>query len=89
MKHRKALFTSIWTIALGIALWISGQILGGYGIIYHAGDWWNPSWYELTWAFHLGAGLALFGIIVLILGVFGIITTAMKEYLDREKEKSA
>jgi len=84
MKHRKALFVSIWTIALGIVLWISGQIIGGYGIIYHAGDWWNPSRYELIWAFRLVVGLVSFGVVVLILGVFGLITTAMKEYLDRE-----
>jgi len=88
MKHRKALFISVWVIALGIVLWVSGQIIGGQGIIYHAGGWWNPSWYELTWAFYLGVGLAWSGVIALILGVFGIVTTAMKEYLDREKEQS-
>lgn len=87
MKHRKALFASIWMIALGVSLWISGQVVGSkFGIIYHEGSWWNPAWYELTWAFHLGVGLALSGIVVIILSIFGIVTASVKEVLDRKKE---
>jgi len=89
MKHRKSLFISIWIIATGVVLWISGSIVGGMGIIYHAGGWFSSGWYELTWAYYLGVGLVWSGIIAIILGVFGIITTAIKEYLDREKEKSS
>lgn len=85
MKHRRALFVSIWIIAMGIVLWISGQVVGGMGIIYHAGGWFSSGWYELTWAYYLGVGLVWAGIIVIILGAFGIITTGIKEYLDREK----
>jgi hypothetical protein len=87
MKHRKALFVSIWVIAIGIVLWISGSVVGGVGIIYHAGGWFTPAWYELTWAFYLGVGLVWAGIIAIILGAFGMLTTVLKEYLDREKQK--
>lgn len=88
MKHRKALLTSIWVIALGIALWISGSVIGGMGIIYHEGGWFNPGWYELTWAYYLGIALAWSGIIAIIFGVFGIITTGIKEHLDKGKQVS-
>ena len=70
-------------IALGIILWISGSIIGDMGIIYHAGGWFNPSWQELIWVFYLGVGTVWSGIIALILGVFGIITTFIREYLDK------
>ena len=84
MKHRKSLLASVWIIAVGIALGISGSIIGGTGIIYHAGQWFNPSWYEYTLIYYLGVGLLWSGIIVLILGVFGIVTTFIREFLDRE-----
>ena len=84
MKHRKSLLLSIWGLAIGIILLISGEIVGGMGIIYHAGGWFTPSWYEATWAFYLGVGLLWSGIIILILGVFEIVTTFIREYLDRE-----
>lgn len=83
MKHRKSLLISIWVIALGIILWISGSIIGGMGIIYHAGGWFSPSWYEGTWMYYLGVGMVWSGITALILGVFGIITTFIREYLDK------
>jgi hypothetical protein len=84
MKHRKSLLLSIWGIAVGIVLWISGSIVGGMGIIYHAGGWFTSGWYEETWGFYLGVGLVWSGIIILILGAFGVLTTFIKEYLDRE-----
>lgn len=78
------MFLSIWGIAIGISLLISGSLVGGIGIIYHAGGWFSSSWYETTWAYYVGVGLAWSGIIVLILAVFGLITTFIREYLDRE-----
>jgi len=84
MKHRKSLLLSIWGIAVGIILWVSGSIIGGMGIIYHAGGWFSPEWYEFTTGFYLGVGLAWSGIIVLIIGAFGIGTTFLREYLDKE-----
>ena len=83
MKHRKSLLVSVWVIAIGIVLWIPGSIIGGMGIIYHSGGWFTPSTYEYTWMFYLGVGMVWSGIIVLILGVFGIITTFIREYLDK------
>jgi len=88
MKHRRALFRSIWVIAVGIALYISGLVVGGMGIIYHAGGWFNPGWYEYTWGFYLGVGLVWAGITDLIFGFFGFGTTLLKEYLDREKNQT-
>jgi len=89
MKHRRSLFISIWVIAIGIVLWISGSIIGGMGIIYHAGGWFNPSWYELTSMYYFGVGMVWSGIIALILGVFGIITTFIREYLDKEQKAAS
>jgi hypothetical protein len=86
MKHRKSLLISIWVIAIGIVLWISGDIVGGMGIIYHAGGLFSSSWYEYTSVFYLGVGMVWSGIIAIILGVFGIITTFIREYLDREQK---
>jgi hypothetical protein len=66
VKHEKALFTSIWVIAIGMALLISGLAVGGsMGINYMN-------------AFIVG------GIVGLVFGFFGIITTLLKETLDRE-----
>jgi len=84
MKHRKSLLLSIWGIAIGIILLISGSVVGGMGIIYHAGGWFAPLWYEETWVYNLGVGIVWSGIIVLILGAFGILTTFIREHLDRE-----
>jgi hypothetical protein len=86
MKYRKSLLISIWVIAIGIVLWISGNIIGGMGIIYHAGGFFSSSWYEYTWVFNLGVGMAWAGIIILILGAFGILTTSIREYLDKEQK---
>jgi hypothetical protein len=88
MKHKKSLFASIWIIALGIVFWISGSIIGDMGIVYRAGGWFGIAWHELTWVYCLSVGLAWSGITVIILGVFGIITAGMKEYLNREKGKA-
>jgi len=87
MKHRKSLFISIWVIAFGIILWLSGSVLAFYGRIFHAGGFVIRGWYEYTWVYYLGVGIFWSGIAATILGAFGIITTGIKEYLDREKEK--
>jgi hypothetical protein len=80
MKHRKSLLASIWIIAIGIILWISGPIIRDTGIIYHG------YWYELTWVYYLGVGIVWSGVSIFILGTFGIITTFIREYLDKERK---
>ena len=87
MKHRKTLLISIWLIAIGIILWFSGSIVAGFGIIYHVGRWFTSGWYELTGAYYLGVGLVWSGIISILVGAFGLVTTGIKEYLDREKKE--
>jgi len=84
MKHRKSLLLSIWGIALGIILLISGPIVAGVGRIYHPSGFATIGWYEATWVYYLGVGMVWSGIIILILGAFGVVTTFIKEYLDRE-----
>lgn len=75
MKHRKALMGSIWAIALGVILWVSA--LFPYQL------------YELAWSHYLVVGLAWAGTITIILGIFGLTTTVLKEYLDRREEANA
>lgn len=83
MKHRKSLLLSILGIAIGIILWFSGAIVNHIGIIYHYGGT-ASGYYEYTTVYYVGIGLGLSGVILLILGVFGIIITIMRENLDRE-----
>jgi hypothetical protein len=78
MKHRRSLLLSIWGIAIGIILWISGAVVGGnFGMIYHEGSWFSAD---------LGLGLVWAAIIILILGAFGIGTTFLREFLDRDQK---
>ena len=83
MKHRKSLLISIWVIAIGGSLRISGSIIGDVGIIYHAGGWFTFGWYELIWVCYPGVGMAWSGIIAIVLEAFGIATTFIREYLDK------
>lgn len=87
LKHKKSLIVSIWVIAIGIILWVSGAIVGDLGIIYHPPELFTSGWYEYTLAFYVGVGMQWAGVIALILGFFGIITTVIMEYWDRERKQ--
>lgn len=86
MKHRRSLFASMWIIAIGIFLLIIAPTIVDYGVIYHAGDWLHVGWYEYTGIYDFAVALFWVGVAMLILGSFGIVTTMMREYLDREKD---
>jgi len=58
-------------------------MIGGVGIIYHAGGWFTFGWYELIWVCYPGVGMAWSGIIAIVLEAFGIATTFIREYLDK------
>jgi len=84
MKHRRGLFISIWTIALGTILLVSASLVGTF--TFHSVWWFNPAYYEPAWAYYMAIGLSWSGVVVLIGGVFGIFTTFLSEYLDRQKK---
>jgi len=43
MRMKKYLIASIWVIAVGIILWLSGLIIGGTGVIFDIGKWFATS----------------------------------------------
>lgn len=75
MKHRKALIGCLWAIGLGVILWVSA--LFPYQL------------YELDWSHYLVVGLSWAGTIVIILGIFGLGTTALREYWDAKEQANA
>ena len=75
MKNRTSLIATIWVIAVGIILWIVGSQIGG---MFAAQTTMNYVGFGIMWA----------GIVLLILGVFGVITTAIMEYLDTSKKQT-
>jgi hypothetical protein len=85
MKHRKSLLLSIWGIAIGIILSIIGYIVSRTGIVYHPAQFLvSAEWWEYTTVYYLGFAVMWLGIAIVILAVFGIGTTFIREYLDRE-----
>jgi hypothetical protein len=85
MKHKKPLL-SICGIAVGIILLISGSIVSGMGIIRHWGGDNTAAYFEYTTGYYVGVCMGAAGTIILILGVFGIVITFIREYLDRERK---
>ena len=74
MKHRRALFTTIWIIAIGVVL----ATLSAFP--------WEQS--KAMYGYVISLGLQWSGIVVAILGIFALIMTFLNEYLDREKTLS-
>ena len=71
MMHRKYLIGSIWAIAVGTVLAYIGTEL-----------WKMVQW--LTIGYYIAVGLTWGGGAVIVFGVFGLISTAILEYLDRK-----
>jgi hypothetical protein len=86
MKHRKSLLLSSCGIAIGIVLLISGSIVSGMGIIFHWGGDNTAAGYEYTTVWYVGEGMMCAGLIILILGVLGVATAFIREYLDRKRK---
>ncbi len=83
---KKYLIASIWVIAVGIILWFCGLIIGGTGVIFDIGKWFLTS-HILT--YNVAIALVWGGIILFIIGAFGIITALLKGRLDKGPKKVA
>jgi hypothetical protein len=84
-RNKKYLIASIWVIVVGIILLFCGVIIGGgMGVIYDIGKWFDASHIMI---YTVAIGLAWVGIILFIIGVFGIITALLKGHLDKGQSK--
>jgi len=82
----KYLIASIWVIAVGFILWLCGSIIGGIGVIFDIGKWFSAG-HALT--YDVAIGLVWGGIILFIIGVFGVVTALLKGHLDKGQKKVA
>jgi hypothetical protein len=78
MKHRKSFLLSVLGIVIGIILWFSGAILNHIGIVHHYSGG-AAGIYEYTTLYYLGIALGFAGVILIILGIFGLVITIIKE----------
>jgi uncharacterized membrane protein YdjX (TVP38/TMEM64 family) len=79
----KYLIASIWVIVIGIILGICGYIIGGTEVI-DIGKWFAAG-HTLT--FNVAIALVWGGIILFIIGVFGIVTALLKGHMDKSQKK--
>jgi hypothetical protein len=75
----KYLIASIWVIVVGIILGICGLIIGGTGVT-DIGEWFAAGH---TLIYNVGIALVWGGIILFIIGLFGIITSLIKGHSDK------
>jgi hypothetical protein len=85
-RNKKYLIASIWVIVIGIILWLCGLIIGGMGVIFDIGKWFAAG-HIIT--YDVAIGLVWGGIILFIIGVFGIVTALLKGHLDKGQKKVA
>jgi hypothetical protein len=81
----KYLIASIWVIAVGIIFWICGWIIGGMGVFSDLSKWFSAG-HTLT--YDVAIGLVWGGIILFIVGVFGIVTSLLKGHSDKQQKKA-
>ena len=82
---KKYLIASIWVIVVGIILWLCGVIIGGgLGVFFDILKWFDAG-HTLT--YNVAIGLVWGGIILFIVGVFGIVTALLKGHLDKGQKK--
>jgi hypothetical protein len=80
-RSKKYLIASIWVIVVGIILWLCGLIIaGGTAVFFYIGKWFDAGH---TMTYNVAIGLVWGGIILLIIGVFGIITALIKGHQDK------
>jgi hypothetical protein len=78
---------SIWVIVVGIILLLCGLIIGGgLGVIFDILNWFESSH---TMIYNVAIGLVWGGIILFIIGVFGIVTALLKGHPDKGQKKVA
>jgi hypothetical protein len=80
LRNKKYLIGSIWVIVIGIILWLCGVIIsGGLGVFYGIFNWFDASH---TITDNVAIALVWAGIILFIIGVFGIVTALLKRHMD-------
>jgi len=85
--NKKYLMAGIWVIVIGIILLVCGLIIGGgLGLIFDIGKWFDSS-HTLT--DNVAIALAWGGIILFIIGIFGILTAILKGSMEKPQEKVA
>ena len=83
MCMQRYLIASIWVIAVGIILWVCGLIIGGIGT-FDVSKWFSAG-HTLTYT--AAIGLVWGGIILFIIGIFGIATSFLRGNPDKPQEK--
>jgi hypothetical protein len=84
--NKKYLIASIWVIVIGIILLVCGLIIGGgMSVVSDITNWFEAS-HTLT--YNVGIGLVWGGIILFIVGIFGIVTALIKGSIDKGQEKA-
>lgn len=79
----KYLVASIWVIAVGAIFWLCGLIIGGTGIFFDIGNWFSAG-HTLT--YDVAIVLVWGGIILFIVGVFGIATSLLRGNMDKRQK---
>jgi hypothetical protein len=79
----KYMIASIWIIAIGAILLLCGSIIGGMGTFLDIGNWFSAS-HTLT--YDVAIVLVWGGIILFIVGAFGIATSLLRGHLDKEQK---
>jgi hypothetical protein len=80
---QRYLIASIWVIAVGTILWLCGLIIGGIGT-FDIGKWFSTGH---TLVYNVAIGLVWGGIILFIVGAFGIATSFLRGNPDKQQEK--
>ena len=81
LRNKKYLIASVWVIVVGIILWLCGLIIaGGTAVFFDIGKWFDAGH---TMTYNVAIGLVWGGIILFIIGVFGIVTALIKGHLDK------
>ena len=78
-RSNKYLIASIWVIVVGVILGLCGLIIGGTGVL-DIGSWFAAGH---TMTYNVAIGLVWGGIILLIIGIFGIVTALLKGRMDK------
>jgi hypothetical protein len=77
----KYLVASIWVIAVGVIFWVCGLIIGGMGTFLDISNWFSAGH---TFTDDVGIALVWGGIILFIIGVFGIGTSLLRGHQDKQ-----
>ena len=83
MRMNKYLVASIWVIAVGVIFWLCGLIIGGMGTFLDIGNWFSA---DHTFTYDVAIGLVWGGIILFIVGAFGIATSLLRGHQDKQQK---